>query len=603
VIAAILLGLIKANLAAGAAVLAVLALRRLVRPRFGARAAYALWLAPLAAAAAVLLPHPPVSASTSPVLLSAQAAAADVADAFVAQAPAAVGVSVEVPALIFVVWVAGALGMATLVLRRQRRFVAAMGQLTPSEDPGVFRAQSPHVGPAVVGAWRPRIVAPADFETRFAADERRLILAHEEAHLRTGDATVNALACALQCVSWFNPLVYLGVRTLRVDQELACDAAVIVRFPQARRIYAELLLKTQIATQPLPLGCHWPAGADHPLKERIAMLKSPLPAVSMRTLGLVVAGALSVGIGGLAWATQPGPGAPERAAAEADAALHPDYTCDPAGEARGEGCRIVRTSPWLALPTHGDVLQHYPAAALKAGVTAEVSISCAVTTSGHLRACDAVGAALHSQAGGGVNDDTRTAFDKAAVELSRYYQARLRPPLPKSWEGHGVFRVVFSPSPNDPLFAPPPQGARPMPPLPPPLRPAPVVERRPAGLPKAALTSVSFAPSDAAKAFAVGPSPNWSRRPTMEDLVQAYPAEAVKGDVLLHCLVALTGKLADCSVLSETPEGAGFGPAALKLTALFEAREQTPDGGPKRGGEIRIPIRFRLPTATAPSAN
>ena len=32
--------LARANLAAGAAVLAVMALRRLVRPRFGARAAY-----------------------------------------------------------------------------------------------------------------------------------------------------------------------------------------------------------------------------------------------------------------------------------------------------------------------------------------------------------------------------------------------------------------------------------------------------------------------------------------------------------------------------------------------------------------------------------
>ena len=46
-IVGLLVGLAKANLAMGAAVLAVLALRGQVRPRFGARAAYALWLAPL----------------------------------------------------------------------------------------------------------------------------------------------------------------------------------------------------------------------------------------------------------------------------------------------------------------------------------------------------------------------------------------------------------------------------------------------------------------------------------------------------------------------------------------------------------------------------
>jgi protein TonB len=100
-------------------------------------------------------------------------------------------------------------------------------------------------------------------------------------------------------------------------------------------------------------------------------------------------------------------------------------------------------------------------------------------------------------------------------------------------------------------------------------------------------------------------SPNWNRRPGVEDLMKTYPAEAQKaklgGDVVLHCHVELTGKLTGCGVLSETPQGAGFGAAALKLTDLFEARENPPEGGPKRGTDIRIPIRFRMPNAPAPS--
>ena len=38
-----------------------------------------------------------------------------------------------------------------------------------------------------------------------------------------------------------------GARALRIDQELACDQAVVTRKPAQRRLYAEVLLKTQLA--------------------------------------------------------------------------------------------------------------------------------------------------------------------------------------------------------------------------------------------------------------------------------------------------------------------------------------------------------------------
>src|SRR5687767_69962 len=50
--------LVRANLAAGAAILLILALRTPVAQRFGARVAYAMWaIVPLAAAASVLPPR------------------------------------------------------------------------------------------------------------------------------------------------------------------------------------------------------------------------------------------------------------------------------------------------------------------------------------------------------------------------------------------------------------------------------------------------------------------------------------------------------------------------------------------------------------------
>jgi beta-lactamase regulating signal transducer with metallopeptidase domain len=605
-IGAILLGLAKANLAAGAAVLAVLAVRKLARVRFGARAAYALWLAPLAAAAAVLLPHPPGAAPISPMVLSARTAMADAAEEFVAQAPAiAQGADIEIAPLLFSLWLVGALAAAGLVLRRQSRFVAAMGRLTPSGAPGVFRAESPDVGPAVVGALWPRIVAPADFETRFAADERRLILAHEEAHLRAGDTTVNALACALQCVSWFNPLVHLGVRILRIDQELACDAAVIGRFPDARRAYAELLLKTQIATQPLPLGCHWPAGADHPLKARIAMLKSPLPADATRAAGVALAVALTLSAGGLAWAAQPAASASPGRAEHAEALKHPDYSCDPALEAKGVGCKVVRTSAWIAMPTPADVEQAYPPGAREAGQTAKVQVTCKTTPRGLLKDCAVQHVNLHVPPGEGAPLSALDDFGNAALQLTRYYQAHI-PSLPNAptKEGSATFFVEIGEF----------QGAvAPVGDVPPP----PSAEGR-------GQTPASYAPpADFAEPRTNGQSLQpplhsiWIRKPTGDDLARLYPSEAAaKGltaDVVMACEVGADGRLNNCDLHRVDVTGAhvpdnpaddpGFGAATLELAKLFQMKPVDLRGAPTAGTVIHIPIRFRLPNTATPSAS
>ena len=118
----ILKALLATNLAGGAAILAVLALRGTIRRRFGAQAAYALWLAPLAAAAAVLLPHHGAETLISPIVLTA----ASMADEFVAQAPMSAGP--DLASALLAVWLAGALAATGLLTRRQAAFNASMGR-------------------------------------------------------------------------------------------------------------------------------------------------------------------------------------------------------------------------------------------------------------------------------------------------------------------------------------------------------------------------------------------------------------------------------------------------------------------------------------------
>lgn len=285
-----------ANLALAVGILAVLALRKPVRTNFGPRLAYALWLLPPLAALASLLP-PRIIEIAMPVQQLVDATEVPVSVGFTESivlplAPTAAPVATPDPATIaLIVWLAGVAVMTLWLAFSQVRFLREM--------------RDGKAGPAVVGFLRPRIVTPADFEDRFDQRERSVIITHETIHLNRQDARVNALVALTRVVFWFNPLVHAGAYYLRIDQELACDATVIERHPNARKSYAGALLKAQLAARPLPLGCYWPASADHPLTERIEMLKHSAPGRTRRIAGAALLAGLASASGLAAWAALP----------------------------------------------------------------------------------------------------------------------------------------------------------------------------------------------------------------------------------------------------------------------------------------------------------
>lgn len=287
--------LCETTAAGSAAILLVLALRLPLRRMFGAGIAHVVWAVVPLAMLSVLLP-----AAQVPVLtMSAIAMPADVSTLLVDDMPHA---SIDSARWLLIVAGCGALASALWMTVQQHRFVRALGRLAAAGN-GVFIAETTDGLPAVMGLLRPRIVLPADVMQRYDATQRDLMLAHERAHIARGDLLANAFAAALRCLFWFNPLVHVAARRFRDDQELACDAHVMHRHPQARRAYGEAMLKTQLAHGVLPLGCHW--AQAHPLRERIEMLKQPMPSLRRRMLGGAVATALSFFIGYAAWAAQP----------------------------------------------------------------------------------------------------------------------------------------------------------------------------------------------------------------------------------------------------------------------------------------------------------
>lgn len=166
-------------------------------------------------------------------------------------------------------WFGGVMLMALRMASSQWRLMRSLGPLSRRPD-GSFVSAVSDTGPALVGAFRPQIVLPEDFERRYSPEQQALILAHERCHLRRGDAQFTLLACVLRCVFWFNPLVHFAWPRFRLDQELACDAAVLQQFPGRRRDYADAMLATRLDSPPVQVGCSWLTG--NPLKRRIQMI-------------------------------------------------------------------------------------------------------------------------------------------------------------------------------------------------------------------------------------------------------------------------------------------------------------------------------------------
>lgn len=279
------------------ACLLILGLRVLLRRRFGARVAYAAWAAVPCITLVALLPAPVVAPSR--VLLPLQRIVTDVS-------PTPVIASFDARPWLSPLWLLGVLLAAAMFWSQQRRYERSLGRVRRL-GLHIVRSGSRTGGPALVGVWRPRIVVPADFRQRYLAGERSLILAHERVHLVRGDALANALVAAVRCLAWFNPIIHWAAARFRYDQELACDAVVIERFPGARAAYADAMLKTQLAEQArqelrLPAGCWWPS--RNPFTERILMLKQSRPSRMRRASGLVLVSLTGMLGAYVAWAAQ-----------------------------------------------------------------------------------------------------------------------------------------------------------------------------------------------------------------------------------------------------------------------------------------------------------
>lgn len=100
-------------------------------------------------------------------------------------------------------------------------------------------------------------------------------------------------------------------------------------------------------------------------------------------------------------------------------------------------------------------------------------------------------------------------------------------------------------------------------------------------------------------------NPTWAELPAPDDMADAYPGFAgiagLPGQASLGCIGLADGRLANCEVVWEAPEGLGFGQAALQVAPRFRLSPRTVDGEAAKS-RVRFNVRFLLPEIEIESA-
>ncbi|WP_342028615.1 BlaR1 family beta-lactam sensor/signal transducer [Salibacterium halotolerans] len=81
--------------------------------------------------------------------------------------------------------------------------------------------------PLTFGIFKTYIVLPSHAAARLSMDEIKYTLLHELHHYKYKDIATNYLIVLFQILYWFNPLIWMAFKQMRLDREIACDSAVL----------------------------------------------------------------------------------------------------------------------------------------------------------------------------------------------------------------------------------------------------------------------------------------------------------------------------------------------------------------------------------------
>ncbi|MGD2217622.1 MAG: M56 family metallopeptidase, partial [Gemmatimonadales bacterium] len=239
-------------------------------------------------------------------------------------------------AVLFFVWLAGALvvgaGIALGVARtwylagharpvRRGRSADVANQIAArlgiTRHVAVLQCQGSCM-PMTWGLERPCILLPAEAED-WPDDLLHTVLLHELAHVKRFDYLTQLLARLACAIHWFNPLVWLAARRLRIERELACDDEVL-RAGSRASDYAAQLLEMALFLKARPFLASVAMARASQLSARLRAVLDSRRARRSPTPGFVISATLCAALVALTVAAA----SPSRAAEDRGASVRPD---------------------------------------------------------------------------------------------------------------------------------------------------------------------------------------------------------------------------------------------------------------------------------------
>ena len=106
--------------------------------------------------------------------------------------------------------------------------------------------------PMTFGFLRPTVFMPAD-SADWSEERRRIVLLHELAHVRRGDAATHLMARTALALNWWNPLAWIAWREFLKERERATDDLVLSAGARASE-YASHLLEVARSMHTAPVS-------------------------------------------------------------------------------------------------------------------------------------------------------------------------------------------------------------------------------------------------------------------------------------------------------------------------------------------------------------
>lgn len=137
--------------------------------------------------------------------------------------------------------------------------------------------------PFVMGFFRPRIYIPFHLNE----DDRRMILLHENYHIRRRDYAIKLFSWMLVCLYWFHPLVWAAWIAMTKDMEMSCDEQVIRILGETKKAAYSKALLGFAAEEHFPSGSI-PGFGENNIKTRIKHVLHFHPAGTVTVFFLIV---------------------------------------------------------------------------------------------------------------------------------------------------------------------------------------------------------------------------------------------------------------------------------------------------------------------------